>query len=32
MTGTFQEVALLLAAAAGIGALAIRLRQPLIRC
>ncbi len=30
MTGTFQEVDLLLAAAAGIGALAIRLRQPLI--
>lgn len=30
MTGTFQEVALLLAAAAGIGALALRLRQPLI--
>ena len=29
MTGTFQEIALLLAAA-GIGALAIRLRQPLI--
>ena len=30
MTATFQEVSLLLAAAAGIGALAIRLRQPLI--
>lgn len=30
MTGTFQEIALLLAAAAAIGALAIRLRQPLI--
>lgn len=30
MTGNFQEVALLLAAAAGIGILAIRLRQPLI--
>ena len=30
MTGTFQEVSLLLAAAAGIGALAIRLHQPLI--
>lgn len=30
MTGNFQEIALLLAAAAGIGTLAIRLRQPLI--
>ena len=30
MTGNFQEIALLLAAAAGIGVLAIRLRQPLI--
>lgn len=30
MTGAFQEIALLLAAAAAIGVLAIRLRQPLI--
>ncbi len=30
MTAAFQEIALLLAAAAGFGALAIRLRQPLI--
>lgn len=30
MNGAFQEIALLLAAAAAIGALAIHLRQPLI--
>jgi len=30
MTDAFQKIALLLAAAASIGALAIRLRQPLI--
>ena len=30
MTAPFNEIALLLAAAAGIGAVAIRLRQPLV--